>query len=751
MKHYIFLFLLLIFNSSLNGQWEILNKGQFVRSIDFVNDDIGWIAGSDKLLKTEDGGESWYSIPIDEDWSIQRIEFINDTLGWGDARIDGEYKGIKSVDGGQTWKIQGPSYTNFYTGDESVIYAVNYGIMKSTDGGHTWDEVEGDYLDEENLKSAWFFNPDSGIVAGGAWDGIGILLKTFDGGNSWEIITDSTITKFSNLQFINDSTGYFLALNENQESTICFTSDACNSWTTITESHLYVMSFYIIDNYKICAVISDSLERDQVMVSNDGGKTWEKKDLPSQKKERLGWIWQDLYFVSPNLGFVNSQIYITLHHFIGQIVYKTTDGGNNWIIQQIRYPFKDVFFTDNDIGFVSGGATNKYGGASGRLFKTYDGGRTWLNSFHSYGEIKSVFFIDSFVGFILSTHNSDGTLTNIQKTTNSGSTWDEVYADESDSVGFYFAGKDMYFINENIGWIAGAGFHNDTSGAAFLNTTDGGKSWDVSWIFLDTEDHNYAINSMHFADSTKGWAVGESGLIVKQTEQDQWQAQTKVTDSPLNDVFFSDENHGWIAGGSFNKDSVNLKLLKTENGGQSWQEKSNGIFQINDMFFADSLQGWAVGNDASESGMILETTDGGENWTTQLEDLSAPLNAIYFKDGFGWAVGEKGYVLKTNDGATWIDEKNNIVYPDKFELSQNYPNPFNPTTTISYQLQKQSNVELNIYNLLGQKVTTLVSKKQPAGNYKIEWDASGFASGVYLYKLSTDQGFTKIKKLILLK
>jgi len=60
-------------------------------------------------------------------------------------------------------------------------------------------------------------------------------------------------------------------------------------------------------------------------------------------------------------------------------------------------------------------------------------------------------------------------------------------------------------------------------------------------------------------------------------------------------------------------------------------------------------------------------------------------------------------------------------------------------------------VELSIYNILGQKVITLVSKKQPAGSYKVNWDASGFASGVYLYRLEADKGYVQTRKLILLK
>jgi len=86
----------------------------------------------------------------------------------------------------------------------------------------------------------------------------------------------------------------------------------------------------------------------------------------------------------------------------------------------------------------------------------------------------------------------------------------------------------------------------------------------------------------------------------------------------------------------------------------------------------------------------------------------------------------------------------------QFELAKNYPNPFNPSTMISYQLPKTSNVELFVYNLLGQKVATLVSKKQQAGRYNVQWDASRFASGVYYYRIEAGK-FQDVKKMILLR
>ena len=99
---------------------------------------------------------------------------------------------------------------------------------------------------------------------------------------------------------------------------------------------------------------------------------------------------------------------------------------------------------------------------------------------------------------------------------------------------------------------------------------------------------------------------------------------------------------------------------------------------------------------------------------------------------------------------TGITDKENAQIPSAFVLHQNYPNPFNPTTTISYDLPQQSNVELAIYNMAGQNVAKLVSEQQTAGSYQYEWHAGDLASGVYIYQLKTDT-FTASHKLLLLK
>ncbi len=107
------------------------------------------------------------------------------------------------------------------------------------------------------------------------------------------------------------------------------------------------------------------------------------------------------------------------------------------------------------------------------------------------------------------------------------------------------------------------------------------------------------------------------------------------------------------------------------------------------------------------------------------------------------------------DMATDAGDNNGDILPDSYELSQNYPNPFNPTTSISFTLPTASEVRLEVYNVLGQRVKVLMDGRQNAGVHVVEWDATDdgggrVASGIYFYRLQADR-FADSKKMVLLK
>jgi flagellar hook assembly protein FlgD len=88
--------------------------------------------------------------------------------------------------------------------------------------------------------------------------------------------------------------------------------------------------------------------------------------------------------------------------------------------------------------------------------------------------------------------------------------------------------------------------------------------------------------------------------------------------------------------------------------------------------------------------------------------------------------------------------------PDKYGIEQNYPNPFNPSTQIQFQLPENNSVKLQIFDILGNLVTTLVDEQMEAGYHSVNWSASNLASGIYFYRMSSGT-FIKTMKLMLLK
>ena len=120
-------------------------------------------------------------------------------------------------------------------------------------------------------------------------------------------------------------------------------------------------------------------------------------------------------------------------------------------------------------------------------------------------------------------------------------------------------------------------------------------------------------------------------------------------------------------------------------------------------------------------------------------------------------------IAKLTQNPTGIDD-DNFNQPDKFVLHQNYQNPFNPSTKIKYTIPsvtlspdhnginsvEGSLVTLKVYDLLGNAIATLVNEEKPVGVYEVEFDAKGFSSGIYFYKLQAGS-FNETKKMILLK
>jgi hypothetical protein len=178
-----------------------------------------------------------------------------------------------------------------------------------------------------------------------------------------------------------------------------------------------------------------------------------------------------------------------------------------------------------------------------------------------------------------------------------------------------------------------------------------------------------------------------------------------------------------------------------------------------DGFYAEvnDGSGWTTLDFIGSGGALLNT---GNDWLEYVYDLSSysPGTVLNVRFNFvsdGSDVSEGVYIddVKIHQVEPEIilavdPPPENIV--KEFKLFQNYPNPFNPVTNFGFRIAERGFVSLKIYDITGRGVATIVSENLGAGSYKYEWDASGFASGIYFYRLQAGK-FVDVKKMILMR
>ncbi|MGE5847035.1 MAG: T9SS type A sorting domain-containing protein, partial [Ignavibacteria bacterium] len=260
------------------------------------------------------------------------------------------------------------------------------------------------------------------------------------------------------------------------------------------------------------------------------------------------------------------------------------------------------------------------------------------------------------------------------------------------------------------------------------------------------------------------YTCGSNGNILKSPHNgDYWISQNTPTSQTLNSIYFFDKDNGFAVGDSGT-------ILYTSTGGVSTTNNPPAPFSLiyppnEDIRPVPRSIGFMWHKADDPDGDLVKYTvlisgDSCASWNSNglTEDTllqvhsPAQVPGRYFwmvvaNDGMHATAGSEIFTF-TIYILSDAEDGDNI--PDEFALHQNYPNPFNPTTRIKYELPEKSDVQLIVYNALGEKAAELVDEFQKAGRYEVEWNGSGFTSGIYFCSIKAGN-FSKVQKLVLIK
>lgn len=722
--------LMLLLAGSASAQWTVeyqRGASDTHRGVTFTSASIGYIVGDGGLvLKSTDAGITWVQQTSNTTNTLYGVFFKSDTEGWA-CGAAGTL--LSTTDGGTTWVVHAQSGVMTTSSFNDIYFVGTLGwagnddnnLYRTTDNGVTW-VLSGTFTDDANSVS--FADASNGYVA---LDGAGIAYSS-DGGASWTAAS------------VNLGPYPYTRFDIERIFTIDATTAVATGWGSMVGRQPTIL-----------------------VVSTDAGVTW---NVPS-----FGYEWASYAYGYGISMFGDGEVIVV-------------GGGSGFAAPNIHsgatyadWSRVQEFYGDDlrAVATLPGTNTVVAVGDGGCIGRSTDKGQTW-----SYYSNPSFGFagISRFAHAGTTTYAVGTSGTFMKKEAGSDWTLPVVISPNGFAPNF----KDITCI-EGVIYVSG--------GYDFLaKSTDGGATWTEMYNITALAD---GIYGMSWFDADNGILVGErAGEDVIYTTDDGGVTRTEI----WWNVFSAQFNCVHFARGQANFGVIgadNIAFYYTLDGGLTWTQGTEDIVSTSDdiekIFMVDGATAWAVG----DNGTIAKTTNGGvdwlqqPSWTTSIELTDVHFNTL---NGHGFIAGNDQTAMQTKDGGvTWVSmapvlegptddinaiylngenhklyigcDQTMIQYWDNsptgdtpmslpFALNQNYPNPFNPSTTISFTLDRDGFVSLNVYDVTGRAVATVLNKSMTAGSYDVGFNASGLSSGVYFYKLKTaDQEMTK--KMILLR
>ena len=582
----------------------------------------------------------------------------------------------------------------------------------------------------EVLRGVYFLNSQTGWVVGHS----GKILKTLNSGNSWFHLNSGTSYGLKSIQFIDQNTGWSVGGAQGSNTNIIIkTTNGGLSWFTQYYSTSIGIAhdlFFINSN---TGWVACSGNNGKVLKTMNGGQNW------IELYTGVNYNITNCYFLDQNVGWV-----------VGDYgaIFKTTNGGNSWITQysNTTQGLIGLFIQNSNIGHITG--------HNGTYLKTTNGGLNWISKVSgSTQRMSAICFVDVNTGWMVGGANPGGN-THILQTTNGGDNWFFQTIPTTSWLG------DIMFVNSNTGWSVG-------NYGTIIKTTTGGNPIPLPPTLVSPPNNSVNISTTptltwNASQGATSYSVQVSLTTNFQVITDSATVNTTQYQIPAGklqsgNTYFWRVNASNSAGTSTWSSIWNFTtsisppvtpvLISPPNGSQV---TTTPLLDWNDVVLATSyrLQVSQVSN------FMTTVIDEVSLTTSQYQVPSGVLsaNVQYFwraraRNAGGWSPWASAWNFTTSlIGVNPISGE----IPTSFNLYQNYPNPFNPLTNIRFDIPKSSFVKIILYDVLGNVITTIVNEKLSAGSYEVNWDASDYPSGVYIYKLHTSD-FVDVKKMVLIK
>ncbi|UCC11645.1 MAG: T9SS type A sorting domain-containing protein [candidate division WOR-3 bacterium] len=702
----------------------------------------GWSVGATSaggqtfsvVFRTSDG-TNWEYVPFTDSTSaaLNGVCFVSPTHGW----VVGHNGRIYATsDGGDSWSQQSSGTSRVLQRvhfiNEDRGWAVggwggsSFLVLRTTNGGATWQNLSFG-TNAYSVADVYFTDSLHGWICGRDNTLEPHIHHTTDGGTSWtRQIVPAGAGAVDAIDFPNLTHGWATtsSIYNSPAGAILHTTDGGANWDIQGYTYLdYNHCLDCQDTLRIAIAATQVLSPAdaRVFVTSNGGQTWTSHSYLIQT-------------YTQGIQYIEDDIWVAA--FYSQIL-KSTDNGSTFNWSYKAPGWNSLTWADSLHGYLVTGSNVS---TDGYCMRSTDAGVTWYYDPVTPGGAQ-VQFIDANHGWVLREGNTSG----VYRTSDAGVSW----TFHSIGTGAWIGG--MYFVSPDSGWAFGS------NGAIYFTSTGG-----VSWTAQSSGTSNY-VSTVHFYDALEGWAAGGygggNGFIRHTTDGGAtWNAQSPAMADHFLCSYFVDRNLGLLG-------SINGNIQRTTDGGATWQFAQNvPHYYVSAIVMTDTLNGWLSaynywGSNPGEDGrgFIYKTTSGGESW---ILEYTTPrirtflTNLTHHHDDVFWVCGYHNTLMKYDPG-TGIEYH---TVSDAHDISLRItPNPFSTLTEISVGMgHSAKSMELKIYNTTGRLVKSFpLSIAYSLLPTPVVWDGTDHTgrkmpSGVYLITVKHSE-HVRTEKVLLIR